>query len=166
MHITRQMLEPSREDAVRLTREEKLAMLWLANADATLEEVQTSMADRLTMLPDGPERMKKLAQEADDLLAEIRLTIPINQRMNLENTRNDFEVRLTPKMTPMVTNVIMTKDEFKQLIDVAREKCHDCTEDDVSCEKCRLFTLLTSILPLDDYHDRLLCPYNLGEWGN
>lgn len=166
MHITKQMLEPSRDDAVRLTRNERIAMLWFANADTTMEELQTSLAKRLDMIKAGPERLKVLAEETDKLLNEIRLTIPIEQRLSLQNTGSDYEVRLTPKATPQVTSVVMMKEEFKQLVDIAREKCHDCIENDESCAKCQLYKLLTSILPLDDYHDSLLCPYNLGQWGN
>lgn len=166
MKIVKQMLEPSRDDAVRLTRNEKMAMLWFANADTTLDELQNTLADRLKMITDGPDRLKRIADEADDMLNEIRLTIPIDQRIALHNTGSDYEVRLAPKMTPSVINVLMTKDEFKELVDIAREKCRDCTEDDESCTGCRLYRCLTSVLPLDEYHSSLLCPYNLGEWGN
>ena len=165
MHIQRQMLDPSREDAVRLTRSEKLAMLWFANADTTLDELQTTIADRLKMIPDGEERMKKLAKEADDLLQEVRLTIPMNQRQALQNTACDYEVRMAPKLTPESINVIMTGDEFKELVDLARTKCRECTETDETCTACKLFTLLTSILPLEGYSG-MLCPYNMGEWAN
>lgn len=78
----------------------------------------------------------------------------------------DYEMRLTPKLTPTTSRIIMEKEEFRELVDIARTKCHDCTEDNDSCAKCRLFKLLTSILPLDDYNGGLLCPYNLGEWAN
>lgn len=166
MHITKQMLEPSREDATRLTRNERIAMLWFANADTTMEELQSSLADRLKMIDDDPNRMKDLADKTDQMLQEIRLTIPIEQRMSLQNTGSDYEVRLTPKATPQVTSVVMMKEEFKQLVDIAREKCRDCTESDETCARCQLYKLLVSILPLDDYHNSLLCPYNLGEWAN
>ena len=77
----------------------------------------------------------------------------------------DFEIRLTPKMTPSKTSVVMQKDEFKELVDLARAKCRDCMDDDEECEKCKLFQLLTVLLPLDDYSG-MLCPYNMGEWAN
>lgn len=112
MHITKQMLEPSREDAVRLTRNERIAMLWFANADTTMEELQTSLAKRLSMVEAGPERLKVLAEDTDKLLNDVRLTIPIEQRLSLQNTGSDYEVRLTPKATPQVTSVVMMKEEF------------------------------------------------------
>mgnify|MGYP007092202921 CR=1 FL=1 len=44
--------------------------------------------------------------------------------------------------------------------------CVDCMDSDEECLKCRLYQLLTAILPLDDYHNGMLCPYNMGEWAN
>lgn len=166
MRIVQKVLQPSRNDAVRLTRIEKMAMLQLAYVATVLEELQTDLKDRLEKIDQGAEKMHVLASGSDEILNDLRLTVPMNQRMSLQNTAMDYEMRLTPKLTPMSTNVIMDKDEFKEIVDIARTKCHDCTEDSNTCTKCRLFKLLTSILPLEDYDGGLLCPYNLGEWAN
>ena len=166
MRITKKLLEPSREDAVRLNRNEKMGMITLAYVATVLEDMQTEMADRLKMIDNGPELMQLLADDADDILNQLRLTIPENQRMNLQNTARDFEIRLTPKATPGKTSVVMQKEEFKQLVDYARTKCVDCMDSDTECEKCGLFQLLTVVLPLNDYHGGMLCPYNMGEWAN
>lgn len=166
MRISRTLAEPSRTDAVRMNRSEKMSMIVLAYIATVFDETRDELSERLGMLPDGKERMQSLSEETDTLLQELRMTIPMNQRMNLQNTACDFEIRLTPKASPTKTTVIMQKDEFKELVDCAREKCAICVEDDESCEKCKLFQLLTCILPVDDYHGQTLCPYNLGEWGN
>ena len=166
MRIVQKVLQPSRDDAVRLTRIEKMAMLQLAYVATVLEELQNDLGDRLEKIDQGAEKMHVLASGSDEILSDLRLTVPMNQRMSLQNTAMDYEMRLTPKLTPMSTNVIMDKDEFKEIVDIARTKCHDCTEDSNTCIKCRLFKLLTSILPLEDYDGGLLCPYNLGEWAN
>lgn len=166
MRIVQKVLQPSRDDAVRLTRIEKMAMLQLAYVATVPEELQNDLGDRLEKIDQGAEKMHVLASGSDEILNDLRLTVPMNQRMSLQNTAMDYEMRLTPKLTPMSTNVIMDKDEFKEIVDIARTKCHDCTEDSNTCTKCRLFKLLTSILPLEDYDGGLLCPYNLGEWAN
>lgn len=166
MRIVQKVLQPSRDDAVRLTRIEKMAMLQLAYVATVLEELQNDLGDRLEKIDQGAEKMHVRASGSDEILNDLRLTVPMNQRMSLQNTAMDYEMRLTPKLTPMSTNVIMDKDEFKEIVDIARTKCHDCTEDSNTCTKCRLFKLLTSILPLEDYDGGLLCPYNLGEWAN
>ena len=166
MRITKEMLSPSRDDAVRINRSEKMSMIVLAYACTILEDLKKDLHDRLGMIEDGDERMREVSDRADALLNDLRVTIPLNQRMNLQNTAQDYEIRLSPKATPYRTNVVMQKDEFKELVDYARAKCRDCMDSDEECEKCGLFRLLTVILPLDDYHDGMLCPYNLGEWAN
>ena len=161
--IKQTLIEPSRDDAVRLKRTEKMAMIVLAYAATILDDLQTDLAERLKMVDGGTERMAELSTKTDELLRALRLTIPLNQRMNLQNTATDFEIRLTPKATPATTSVVMQKDEFKGLVDMARTECRDCMDDDKTCEKCKLFQLLTVVIPLDDYSG-MLCPYNLGEW--
>jgi hypothetical protein len=142
-----------------------MSMIVLAYAATIFEDLKKDLADRLEMVEDGKERLMELSEKTDRLLQDVRLTIPENQRMNLQNTASDFEIRLSPKLTPYKTNIIMQKDEFKELVDIARTKCRECTEDDESCEACELFQLLTVLLPLEEY-DGMLCPYNLGEWGS
>ena len=166
MRIMKEMLEPSREDAVRLTRVEKMGMIVLAYAATVLDDIRTELKERLGTIPDGTERARQLSEDVDGLLNDLRMTIPENQRVNLEHTAQDFEMRLAPKATPSKTTIIMQKEEFRQLVDAARARCRECTENDESCGKCELYQLLTVLLPLDDYHSGLLCPYNLGEWKN
>ena len=166
MRIVKTMLAQSRDDAVRLTRSEKMSMVVLAYAATIMDELQGDLAQRLTMIENGPERVKELSEKTDALLNDLRLTIPINQRQSLQNVGADFEMRLAPKASPNKTTVLMQKEEFRELVDFARTKCRDCIDDDEDCEKCGLYQLLTAILPLDDYHNGYLCPYNLGEWGN
>jgi hypothetical protein len=166
MNIIKKELEPSRPDAVRMTRNDKMAMILLAHSASVLEDLEQDIGDRLDMIENGRERMHNVAVETDNLLHEVRLTIPIEQRRNLQNTCMDYEMRTAPKAQPSVTNVLMTKDEFKTLVDYARATCHDCTMDDEECQECSLFKILCATLPLDDYHHQYLCPYNMGKWGN
>lgn len=166
MMFIRRALKDSREDAVRLTRNEKMAMLLLAYADTILDELRTDVGDRLKMIDGGAEALHEAAEKVDWLLNELRLTVPMDQRMHLQNTARDYDVRMTPKLTPGSTNVIMEKEEFRGLVECAREKCKVCTLDDEECEGCELFRLLTSVLPMDDYHNGMLCAYNLAGWGN
>lgn len=166
MHVVRKLLDPSRPDAVRLRRNEKMSMLHLMYAVTILEDLQDEIPERLAMVNDGRGRLSRIAGFANALLNDIRVTIPENQRKGIQNTADDYVMRLTPKGTPCESSVIMSKDEFKELVDAARAKCAECTMDDEECEQCGLYKLLTSILPMDDYHSMNLCPYNLGRWKN
>ena len=166
MIVVKKFAHDSRPDAVRMTRTEKMAMILLAHAATSLDDLQTDLADRLGMVDGGADRLKELSKKTDQLLDDLRRTVPENQRTHLQNTAMDYEMRLAPKMQPSVTNVLMSKEEFRELTDCARAKCADCTLDDTECEQCKLYCLLTSVLPMDDYHSGLLCPYNLATWGN
>ena len=166
MRIVRKLLDPSREDAVRLRRQEKTSMLHLMFAVTILEDLQNEIPERLDMITDGKARLLWLAAEADNLLNELRVTVPENQRMGIQNTADDYVMRLVPNSMPSEASAIMSKDEFKELVDHARTACTECTYDDNECEQCKLYQLLTSILPMDDYHCLNLCPYNLGKWKN
>lgn len=166
MKIVKKVLEPSRSDAIRLRRNEKMAMLCLMYAITILEDMKDDMPERLKMVRNGEERLRVLTSGADELLNDLRVTVPMNQRVGIHNTAMDYEIRLTPKLTPSETNVVMTKEEFRQIVDAARAKCRDCADDNEECVKCELYRVLTSVLPLDDYDDSNLCPYNLARWGN
>ena len=168
MQMKQQLINPSRDDAIRLTRTEKIAMMWLYQAATVLCELQNGLSDeRIDMVENGRERLEKLSKEVEQLVDDLRVTIPENQRMNIHNTSLDCEMRLTPKATPSAVSVVIQKEEFRSLVDFARIQCLTCTESDTECEKkCDLYKLLTVILPLDNYHSTYLCPYNLGEWKN
>lgn len=166
MMITKTMIAPSRDDAVRLNRSEKISMIVLAYAATILDDLQKEIGSRLEMIPDGKERLAEMTRKTDELLNDLRLTVPINQRLNLQNTALDYEIRLVPRATPSETSVVMRKEEFKDLVDIARTKCRECTDDTDACKNCQLYQLLTVLLPLDDYDGTFLCPYNLGEWAN
>lgn len=141
-------------------------MLCLMYVGTILDDSQKDLSERLDMIPNGRERMIQAAAYVDVLLNDLRVTVPENQRIGIHNTAMDYEVRLTPKLTPAETNVVMTKEEFRSLVDFAREHCANCVEDDEECTDCELYKVLTSVLPLDGYDDSNLCPYNLARWGN
>ena len=164
--IVKTALEPSRDDAVRLTRLEKMGMIVLAYAATLIDELRSQLKSRIAMVEGATEEMDELSERIDKVLHDVRLTVPIEQRAHLQNTAMDYEMRLTPKLTPGSTNVIMQKEEFRELVDCARAQCKECAKDGTECETCKLYKLLTVILPLEDYSDSFLCPYVLKEWGN
>ena len=159
-------VHPSRADAWDMTRNEKISLMFLMNTVSALQEAKKDLAARLTQIEHGEERMAALAKESMDLLTEIRQTVPERQRNSLANTATDYEMRLLPKMTPRKTSVVVEKEDFRQLVDAAQTQCRECTEDNEACRQCKLYQLLTVVLPLDRYDGTFLCPYNMAEWSN
>lgn len=155
---------PSRDDAWLMTRREKCCLTFLMNTASSLMESKDDLADRLEKIENGKERMESLATESLNLLNDIRSTIPEKQRNSLANTAEDYEMRLVPKFTPKKTSVVVCGEDFKTLVDAAQTKCASCAELNEECHECKLFQLLTTILPLDRYDTTMLCPYNMARW--
>lgn len=154
----------SRDDAMRMTRNEKILMLYMMHSVGIIECISTDMSERLSMIEKGQERAKKLCEDANALLEELRVTIPMNQRIGLENIAADNEIRIVPSATPSEKSVLLDKDSYKELVESARIRCRDCADDDFECEHCELYQLLTVISPMDNYNGLHLCPYNLARW--
>ena len=159
-------VNPSRADAYDLTRREKASLQYLAHAVSALVEAKDDLKDRLVMIENGTERMAKLADEAISLLTEVRTTVPEKQRNSMVNTTKDYEIRLVPKFTPSTHNVVVQKEDFRELVDSAQTKCRECTLDNEECRQCKLYRLLVTVLPMDSYEGTFLCPYNMAEWEN
>lgn len=151
-------------DCERLFRNEMTAVRMLLAALSTATYAKDDLKTRLECVPYGNERLRMavggLKAVCDDLIG----TISVQQAKQIYGTMKDFEMRLLPKLTPGSTNIIMTKEQGKQLLDCARWKCHDCIEDGEGCRQCELYQLLESTTPLDDYGNGMICPYSLAEW--
>ena len=148
----------------RLLRSEMTALRILLAALSSAAYAQTDLQKRLECIPYGKERLRMavggLRAVCDDLIG----TVSRQQCQQIYGTMMDFEMRLLPKLTPGSTNIIMTQEQGKDLIDCARWKCQACVEDGNSCRQCRLYKLLEATTPLDDYGEGLICPYALQEW--
>jgi len=164
--MAEQFVHPSREDAWDMTRREKSSLIFLMNATSAWVEAKDDLAERLTHIDGGPELMQTLVDGLIKLLTEIRMTIPVRQRTSLANTAKDYEMRMVPKMTPSKTNVVVEKEDFRELVNAAQVKCTECAELNENKKTCELFRLLQVVLPLDAYDTTFLCPYNRAEWEN
>lgn len=159
-----QFVNPSRDDAWLATRREKMSILFLMNTVSAMMDSRDDLKERVARIDGGPEMMDTMCDVSEKLLNEIRRTIPTEQRHNINNISKDMEMRMVPKMMPSKTTVLMQKDEFRELVDAAQVKCRECVDDNEECRECRLFRLLTVVLPLDTYEGTTLCPYNMAEW--
>lgn len=151
-------------DCERLMRSELTAVRMLLAALSSATYAKEDLDDRLKCVPHGRERFRLalggLRAVCDDLIG----TISRSQCKQIYGTMKDFEMRLLPKLTPGSTNIIMTKEQGKDLLECARWKCHDCVEDGERCRECQLYKVLEATTPLDDYGDGMICPYALANW--
>lgn len=166
---TRPQRDPRRvwldeKDCERMTRDEYLAvqaMYVCLHFVATAEE---DLRRRLECLPYGRQRMRLAVGCVKALVEDMIGTMTLNQAKMLRNTLDDMEVRIVPKATPKKTNVLTPKDTFMELVDCAKERCRECTMNDSQCRDCELYKILEATVPLDDYGNGLLCPYNRLDW--
>lgn len=135
---------------------------------AVISELHYSLEDLKThweMIDNGQERIKKSVNELLQLFDEILDTIPQKQLKSLRNAMDDYKIALVPQMKAESKSVLFDKDQAKELVDLAHEKCKTCVNSPEEAEKCALFHLSTAIVPPDRY-DSLLCPYSSAEWGD
>lgn len=152
------------KDCERLKRTEMIGMRMLLAHLSSAAYFQEDLHDRLECIPDGNRRLRLaiggMRAVCDDLIG----TITRAQAKQIYGTMKDYDLRLVPKLTPGTVNIILTKEQGKDLMDLARERCTGCVEDGESCRECRLYKILESTTPLDDYGDGLICPYSLAVW--
>lgn len=148
----------------RLKRTELTAVRMLLAVISMAAYAQEDLHDRLESVPYGNQRMRLAVGCMKAICDDVIGTISQSQCKQLYGTTRDFEMRLLPKLTPGSTNIIMTKEQGKELLDCARWACHACVKDGEACRECRLYKLLEATTPLDDYGDGMLCPYALAKW--
>lgn len=151
-------------DCERLNRAEMQAVRMMLAALSVASYAIEDLKPRLECVPSGNQRMRLAVGGLRAICDDLVGTISKAQCKQIYGTMKDFEMRLLPKATPGTTNVIMTKEQAKDLLDCARWKCHACVEDGEACRRCKLYQLLEATTPMDDYGDGLVCPYALAEW--
>lgn len=151
-------------DCERLNRIEMQAVRMMLAALSVATYAKEDLHDRLECVPSGNQRMRLAVGALRAICDDLVGTISRGQCKQIYGTLRDFEMRLLPKLTPGSTNIIMTKEQGKDLLDCARWKCQSCVEDGEACRQCRLYQLLEATTPMDNYGDGLVCPYSMAEW--
>ena len=123
------------------------------------------LTGRLQFVSDGQQRLDNILDDVSSLAKELIDTGPDNQKNQLRNTIKDMKVELVPKFSPGPSNIVMTKEQAKMLIEIAQEKCKTCVEDPNSAQKCPIYQILETTALLDSYNS-LICPYSKAEWAD
>ena len=155
---------PSRPDAVLLTRSEKENALFFINAVSVFADAYDHLIQRFEMIDNGVERAKHIRDEALALMEEFRTTIPHKQRVNLMNIGSDMQMRMVPKYTPLQNCDLIPKKDLEELVDAAQIKCRECTLGPEESKNCELFKIYANVTPMPTYEYGFLCVYNLSGW--
>jgi len=152
------------DECQRMNRAEFEATRCLLGALSYVTHANDDLQKRMVMIPHGKQRMAMLLGSLRALTDDIIGTMTRGQCKQIHNTMEDMEMRMVPKLTSMSQNVILDKDLAKGLVDAAMMKCRGCVESPEDGQKCALYKLLESFLPLDTYEGGMLCPYSVSEW--
>lgn len=123
-------------------------------------------------IPNGERRFNLLKGQFASVNDDILGTIPVTQLQQISNRLKSNEIRFAPKPIGAVHNgdtpLMLDVETAKQLVDYAQgrggDSCEFCTLDCEECRQCKLFHLLTCVVPMDDYNRSTLCPYNTAQW--
>lgn len=147
----------------RLRHTEWQRMLGLSAFLSELAYFDEEMQGRMSMIEDGPARLKSLIETSTEFMRDLLKTVPDAQKRKLSNTFRDYKITLVPMLSPASSNVLLLKEEAMALVDYAQEKCKYCLDTSEDSEFCPLRKILETVTPLSKY-DTMLCPYNLAEW--
>ena len=148
----------------RLNRREMNAMIMLLAHLSSAAYAEKDLEHRFECIPNGKQRFRLVLGGLRAICDDLAGTISPAQCKTLYGTMKDNELRIVPKLTSGSPNLIMSKDQAKELMDAAREKCRMCTEDGESCRQCGLYQIMEALVPMENYGNGLMCPYSLAEW--
>ena len=151
-------------DCERMTKPEFEALRCLLGAVSYVAHANNDLQKRLECIPGGKQRMAMALGSIKAIAEDIVGTMTRQQAKQMQNSMSDLEMRMVPKLASIAQNVVLDKDIAKGLIDMAKDQCHGCVEDNNSCRECKLYQMLEAVTPLDDYDYGLICPYSLAEW--
>lgn len=153
------------KDCERLTATEMRAIRWSLVAVNSVAYAEEDLAKRLECIPNGKVRWRLMVGQLRALCNDIIGTTPEKQHRTIRNVMNDMELRLVPKYSPRGDAVVLDAKDLGHLVMLAKqEKCTSCILTDDECRQCELYKILESVVPLDDYGSKHICPYNLQTW--
>lgn len=154
------------EQCERMTRSEMSVVRALLPLLSYCAHGKRDLEKRLKngQIPHGWPRYCAALGAINAIITDIMGTTTKAQARQIWNTTVDMDVQIVPKSIPVGRNVIMDLQTAKDLTDCAREKCKLRTEDGESCRQCKLYQVMETTTPMDDYGNGLMCPYSLAKW--
>lgn len=149
----------------RLTRTEYQNMIFLLHSVSICNYALEEMPKRIECIPNGTARLKMAMGQLRAIVDDLMGTVPDKQVLKIRGTVKDMEIRIVPKMTKRsVGSLLISTDDMRVLVNHAKAECRMCVMDGEEARKCPLQQTLSALLPLENYGDGTLCPYNLADW--
>ena len=154
------------EDCERLNRPEMQALRWVIAALNSVALAEKDLQKRLECVPEGQVSYRLMLGQLRALCNDMIGTIPVKQCKQIKNVMDDMELRMIPKYTTNKNQVVMGVDDVSYIVSHAQrdeELCQTCIMDGNECRSCKMYQILESVAPLEDYGSGMMCPYN-GDW--
>lgn len=153
-------------DDKRLTRVHRSALIILICLETLTDDCEKDLEGRMDDREAWAEKARSAKAILHGMADDIFRTMTEEQLRYLTKTARDYELRLTPRMTPETGNMIVPKETLRTLVDAAQNRCVDCFKTEAESRGCKLQRLLAMLIPMDNYEDTGLCVFNNKEWEN
>jgi len=151
----------------RVNRQEMTALRWCVAAINNVAYAKDDLQKRLDCIPGARVRWAMMLGSFQRLMDELLGTIPIKQHLAIQNVTTDMELRMVPKFTPPPNRACVQLEDLSFLIRAAQKNdawCMSCTLNGEECRQCKLYQILESLTPQQEWGDSTICPYNREDW--
>lgn len=148
------------EDRERMRRDEMNAMVYMQCAIAAMGYCWKDLRNRLEYIPAGVQRFKMAMGAMKSIFDDLHETLPTKSERRMSTISHDFKIVLVPKPTSEPQKLVLDRDDAIALMEATIYRCKDCVKSDEEARKsCRLYSILETYMPLNDYGDGLMCEY-------
>lgn len=148
------------DERERLRRAEMNAIIYLRCALASSGYCWSELQGRLERIPDGAKRFRDAMDGFKTVMDEIIATAPEESERRLDNITHDYKIVLAPQPQTEPKALILQREDAETVMAAALKACGDCYKSDEEARRtCRLYKILETYCPLDDYGNGMICQY-------
>ena len=148
------------DEKERMRRSEVNAIIYFRCALASAGYCWTDLQHRLGMIPDGEKRFKDAMDGFTKVIDEIIATAPEESERRLATITHDFKIILAPKPQTEPKVLMLRREDAEIVMGAALKTCGDCYKSDEEARRtCKLYKVMETYCPLDDYGNGMICQY-------
>jgi len=152
------------DERERLRRGEMNAIIYMRCALASAGYCWGDLDKRLDMIPDGKNRFRAAMDGFNSVMDEIIATAPEESERRLANITHDFKIMLAPKPQTEPKVLTLRREDAETVMAAALKTCGDCYKSDDEVRRtCKLYKVMETYCPLDDYGNGMICQYGKSE---
>ena len=148
----------------RLMRDEMNAIIYFRCVLVSAGYCWKNLQPRLERVPDGKQRFLDAMAAFNGLMDDLLETVPQKSQRRMENITSDYKIILAPQASSEPKRLILEREDANTVMDAALKTCGDCYKSDEEARKmCKLYKVLETYCPLNDYGNGMICQYGKSE---